>query len=151
MGLIVTSRARQKVERAPCKKETGTTERGRGSPSTRAPLMSGSGTDRPRDKKKNEVTSGFFQSRPATLCPPKNASPSVCHFISRSGRFEPCLGQCPTCPTPLQSSQLSCPLTVSVTLWIGRKTRMILLQSFTSSNSITKRAPEGVFFPPFHW
>ena len=56
---------------APCKKETGTAERGRGSPSTRTPPMSGSGTDRPRDKKKNEVTSGFFQSRPATLCPPK--------------------------------------------------------------------------------
>ena len=61
----------KKVVRAPCKKETGTTERGRGSPSTRTPPMSGSGTDRPRDKKKNEVTSGFFQSRPATLCPPK--------------------------------------------------------------------------------
>ena len=135
-----------KVVRVPCKKETGTTERGRGSPSTRTPLMSGSGTDRPRDKKKNEVRSGFFQSRPATLCPhfarQKNASPSVCHFISRSGRFEPCLGQCLTCPTPPPSSQLSCPLMVSVTLWIGRKTRMILLQSFTSSNSITKKAPE---------
>ena len=55
----------KKAVRAPCKNETGTTERGRGSPSTPAPLMSGSGTDRPRDKKRNEVTRGFFQSRPA--------------------------------------------------------------------------------------
>ena len=54
----------KKVVRAPCKKEMGTAERGRGSPSTRTPLMPRLGTDRPRDKKKNEVTSGFFQSRP---------------------------------------------------------------------------------------
>ena len=33
-----------KVVRVPCKKETGTRERGAGSPSTRTPLMSGSGT-----------------------------------------------------------------------------------------------------------
>ena len=38
------------AERVPCKKETGTVERGRGSPSTRTPPMSGSGTDKPRDK-----------------------------------------------------------------------------------------------------
>ena len=25
------------------------------------------------------------------------------------------------------------------------------LQSFTSSNPITKQVPQGVFFPPFHW
>ena len=76
---------------APCKKETGTTERGRGSPSTRAPLMSGSGTDRPRDKKKNEATSGFFQSRPATLCPPKKRLTFrlSLHFSSRSFRTLP--------------------------------------------------------------
>ena len=74
----------KKVVRVPCKKETGTTERGRGSPSTRTPLMSGSGTERPRDKQKNEVLSGFFQSRLRRFARQKNASPSVCHFISRS-------------------------------------------------------------------
>ena len=136
----------KKVERVPRKKETGTTERGRGSPSTRAPLMSGSGTDRPRDKKKNEVTSGFFQSRPATLCPP----PSVCHFISRSGCFESCLCQCPTCQTPPPSSQLSCPLMVYVTLWIGRKNAHDPASEF-HHQQVHNEKDSGVFFPHFHW
>ena len=138
-----------KVVRVPCKKETGTTERGRGSPSTRTPLMSGSGTDRPRDKKKNEVRSGFFQSRPATLCPPKNASPSVCHFISRSGRFEPCLGQCPTCPTQPPSSHLSCPLMVSVTLWIGRKSAHDPASEFRLQQCHNEKGSGGSFLPIF--
>ena len=64
--------------RSPCKKETGTAERGRGSPSTRTPQMSGSGTDRPRDKKENGMTSGFFQSRPPRFARQKRLT---CHFI----------------------------------------------------------------------
>ena len=138
-----------KVVRVPCKKETGTTERGRGSPSTRTPPMSGSGTDRQRGKKKNEATSNFFQSRLARLCPPKNAPPSVCHFISRSGRFEPCLGQCPTCPTPLQSSQLSCPLTVSVTLWIGPKSAHDPASEFHFQQFHNEKGSGGSFLPTF--
>ena len=94
-GQTVTSRARQKVVRAPCKKETGTTERGRGSPSTRTPPMS-------------EMSNPTF----------------ILSIILSSNSLRGSLAE---------------------------KARIILLQSFASSNSITKKAPEGFFFPPFQF
>ena len=125
---------------APCKKETGTAERGRSSPSTQAPPMSGLGRARPRDKKKN-------QSRPATLCPPKKR---LTFRLSLHFSFEPCLGQCPTCPTPPTSSQLSCPLMVYVTLWIGRKNAHDPASEFQHQQFHNEK-DSGVFFPHFHW
>ena len=102
----------KKVVRAPCKKETGTTERGRGSPSTPTPLVSGSGTDRPRDKKKNEVTTSFFQFRPVTLChalPAKKTPhlPFVTSFLVRPFRILPVSMSGMSNPTSILSIILS--------------------------------------------
>ena len=57
MGLPSPAEPGKKVVRVPCKKETGTAERGRGSPSTRAPRMSGSRSFSKRQSDDHELMS----------------------------------------------------------------------------------------------
>ena len=128
---------------APCKKETGTAERGRSSPSTQAPPMSGSGRARPRDKKKN-------QSRPATLCPPKKRLTFrlSLHFSFRPFRTLPGSMSDISNTTSILSIILS-PNSLRDSLDWPKNAHdpasEFHLQQFHNEKD------SGVFFPHFHW